>query len=138
MVAVPLAALQAPPLSDYALDLAMERVLVRRAPSLRAFVVTETAGSRELLEFPAELPGRSASIVRYHLRTLTRTDRAVLVWDGYVYSSGKRVDAVLAEHCEWGADASVIVARRYRPGGRFRGPLPLGGTIEVGEGHPLF
>lgn len=136
--AVPALALDAPPLSDYALDLAMERVLARRAPSLSAFVVTERGGERELHEFPTEGAGRSASLARYHLRTLVDVDRAVLVWDGYVMCSGKRVDAVLAEHCEFGAEASTIVARRYRPAGRFRAALPLGVTIEVGEGHPLF
>ena len=139
---MPLTAVAAPPLCEYALDLAMEKVLAPKSPGLAAFVVTETdlatGAEREVHEFVTDTPGRSAGAARYFLRTVTGVDRAVLVWDGVVSHLGKRTDAVLAEHSETGAAQSRIVARRYRPGGLFRPAVPLGCTIEVGEGHPLF
>lgn len=135
---MPATVASAPPLCEYALDLAMAKVLAPKAPELMAFVITEAGSERQLHEFATDTAGRSAAAARYFLRTVTDVDRAVLVWDGYVTSLGKRTDAVLAEHFETGAAVSRIVGRRYRPAALFRPAVPLGGTVEVGEGHPLF
>ncbi|MBI5161501.1 MAG: hypothetical protein HY996_08850 [Micrococcales bacterium] len=135
---MPATVVSAPPLSEYALDLAMAKVLEPRAPELMAFVITETGTERQLHEFANSTPGQSAAAARYFLRTVTGADRAVVVWDGYVTSLGKRTDAVLAEHSEAGAASSRIVGRRYRPAALFRPAVPLGCTVDVGEGHPLF
>lgn len=135
---VPSAVVSVPDLSEFGLGRAMDLVLASPA-GFPAFVITECGGERRLHEFTTERPGQSVATARYFLRTIERIDRAVLIWDGYVTSLGKRIDAVLAEYSEAGSEVSIVSARRYRPGNLLRrGAVPIGDTIAVGEGHPLF
>jgi hypothetical protein len=135
MLTVP--SVSAPELSEVALDRAIGLALESKS-GMSAFVITERGGQRELHEFTTERPGQSIGAARFFLRASTGLDRAVIAWDGYVMSLGKRTDAVLAEFSERGAAESTIVARRYRPASLLRKPVALAGTVHVGEGHPLF
>jgi hypothetical protein len=127
----------APALTEHALEQGVERVLAAKT-GMPAFVITERAGMRELHEFATERTGQSAGAARFFLRSSADLDRAVIVWDGYVMSMGKRIDAVLAEYTERGAAESVITACRYRPASLLRKAAALPGIVHVGEGHPLF
>ncbi|TPW78438.1 hypothetical protein [Schumannella sp. 10F1B-5-1] len=132
-------------LSEFALEEGLREALAASGSAVAAksgiapFVITERAGERTVHRFDSPTTGQSASAARYFLRaTAGGFDRAVLVWDGYVHVLGKRVDAVVAEYSEAGAEASTVTARRYRPKTLLRGAAALGPTIQVGEGHPLF
>jgi hypothetical protein len=135
MLTVP--SVTAPELTEVALDRAIGLVLASRS-GMAAFVITERDGHRELHEFTTERTGQSIGAARFFLRASNGLDRAVIAWDGYVSSTGRRTDAVLAEFTERGAAESTILARRYRPASMLRKAVALPGTVHVGEGHPLF
>lgn len=123
-------------LADVALDRAMTEILGGQTPFV-PFVLAERAGERTFHRFATERLEQSTGAARHFLRASTGFDRALLCWDSYVTTSGKLEDAVLVEVSESGAQSSTIFARRYRTR-LLRSTIAVDGTIEVGEGHPLF
>jgi len=86
--------------------------------TLIPFLLSESAGKRQLLRVTAELLEDAVQQAAAQLETNPEdADRAVLVYDGYVTMDDLRSDALIVKALEYGVIGSPVrVYLRYRPG----------------------
>ena len=102
------------------------------------FAMIDAGGERNLHRFPGDLEQGQAA-ARRTVHDTSGVSLAAVAWDGYLTLDGDRSDAVFVEASEAGADASVVVAQRYRVTGRLRKRGErLGPPTYLGSGEPLF
>jgi nucleotide-binding universal stress UspA family protein len=123
-------------LALFALDHGVESIKDAGGP-LVAFAVTEGPDGRNLVRFPTERVEEGPAHAREHIRGAGDPVRVAIAYDGYVTVEGERTDAILVEAQERGQPASVIMAQRYRPGGRLRRFSTIGNAAFLGDGESL-
>ena len=122
----------------FALDHAAAGVIPTGGP-LVPFSLVDVQGERSLHRFPGDLQ-QGLAAARETIRAHPNASMAAVAWDGYLTSEGSRMDAVLVEASEAGADRSVIMAQRYGPaGGVLRKRMQaIGNPAIVDFGEPMF
>jgi hypothetical protein len=122
------------PLADLAfaaLDHAVSSV--EAGGPLIPFAMTEDGAGRNLTRFMAEPLEEGQERARQHARAATEALRVAITFDGYLTVEGERSDAVFVEAQERGTPSGIILAQRYRPGGRFKKFSTVGNPAHVGQ-----
>jgi hypothetical protein len=102
------------------------------------FAVTESADGRKLDRFVAETLEECQERARQHVWAADDAVRAAIAYDGFVTIEGERSDAVFVQGQERGRPVSVVLAQRYRPGGRLKRFQTIGNPAALGTDEPLF
>ena len=119
-------------LAFFALDHAVESVKVSGGP-LIPFAATEDESGRTLNRFVTELLEEGQQQARDYVGGATDAHRVAIAYDGYLTIEGERFDAVLVEAQQRGDASGLILAQRYRTGGRFRKFSTIGNPAHIGE-----
>ena len=122
-------------LAFFALDHGVESI--KNGGPLVPFAVTEGPDGRNLERFASERLEEGQAHARAHVRSAGDAVRVAITYDGFVTLEGERSDAILVEAQERNRPASVILAQRYRPGGRLRRFSTIGNAAFLGDGEPL-
>lgn len=118
-------------LAFFALDHAVDSV--SGGGPLVPFALIEDGEGRNLKRFAAETLEEGQANARAYVRDAANAVRVAIAFDGYLTVDGKRSDAVFVEAQDSGVASGVILAQRYRPGGRFKKFAPIGNPAHVGQ-----
>ena len=118
-------------LAFFALDHAVDSVSA--GGPLVPFAVTEDGDGRNLTRFAAESLEEGQANARESALTAENAMRVAIAFDGYLTVEGERSDAVFVEAQERGKESGIILAQRYRPGGRFKRFATIGNPAHVGQ-----
>jgi hypothetical protein len=118
-------------LAFFALDHAIDSVSA--GEPLVPFAVVEDESGRDLTRFAAETLEEGQANAREHVRAARDAVRVAIAYDGYLTVEGERSDAVFVEAQERGRPLGVVLAQRYRPGGRLRKFATIGNPALVEE-----
>jgi hypothetical protein len=122
-------------LAFFALDHAVESV-TSEGPLIPFALVEDEARDRRLERFMAGTLEEAQEEARQHVRAAS-APRVAIAYDGYLTVDGERSDAVFVEAQESGDASGLILAQRYRPGGRLRKFSTVGNPAFVGESSLL-
>lgn len=121
---------------------AMEHALssIEHGGPLIPFTLTEGAEGRKLARFAGGKLEVMVVMARQALAQDASPSRAVLAWDGYLTSDGKRVDALFVEAYERGAQGGILIAQPYKTTGLLKKRTHPTGQVGVIERNrpPLF
>jgi len=123
-------------LAVLALDHGIGSVKAAGGP-MTPFAVTETSEGRNLARFVTATLEEGQEQARIHVRGAAEAVRVAIAYDGYLTIEDERSDAVYVEAQERDQPTSVVLAQRYRPGGRLRKFSTIGNPAMLGPGEPL-